>query len=69
MLSGFEMFKLLVSDHLNRLPERSGDARNFERNKASPQHLIRPVGPEQSTQLKASGLCETPRSEQGTEEY
>ena len=36
----------LDSEPINRLPERSSDARDFERNKASPQQVIRPVSPE-----------------------
>ena len=44
---------------INGLPESSGDARDFERDKASPQQVIRPVGPEQPAQSKASGLCQT----------
>ena len=41
------------------LPERSGDAREIERDKASAQQAIRPVSPEQPAQSKASGLCQT----------
>ena len=49
----------LDPEPINRLPERSGNARDFERDKASPQQAIRPVSPEQSTQSEASGLCQT----------
>ena len=38
---------------INSLPERAGDARDFERDKAFPQPAIRPVSP------KASELCQT----------
>ena len=43
----------LVPEPINRLPERSGEARNLERDKASPQHPIKPVSPEQSAQASA----------------
>ena len=38
---------------IKRLPERSGDARDFGKDKASPQQAIRPVSPEQPAQSKA----------------
>ena len=44
---------------INRLPERSGEARNLERDKASLQHPIRPVSLEQSAKSQASRLCQT----------
>ena len=49
----------LDPEPINRQPERSGDARDFERDKASAQQEIRPVSPEQPTQSKGSGLCQT----------
>ena len=49
----------LDPEPINRLPERSGDARDFKRDKASPQQVIRPVNPEQPAQSKASGLCQS----------
>ena len=49
----------LDPEPINRLPEKSGDARDFGRDKASPQQTIRPVSPEQPAQSKASGLCQT----------
>ena len=47
------------SGTINRLPERSGDARDFERDKASAQQAISPVSPEHPAQSKASGLWQT----------
>ena len=49
----------LDPEPINRLPEKSGDARDFGRDKASPQQTIRRVSPEQPAQSKASGLCQT----------
>ena len=48
----------LDTEPINRLPKRPGDVRNFERDKASPQQVVRSVSPEQPAQSKALGLCQ-----------
>ena len=54
---------VLHPEPINRLPERSGDVRNFERDKGSPKQAIRPVSPEQPDYAKLT------RYEQGNGEY
>ena len=49
----------LDPERIDRLPKKSGDARDFERDKASAKQAIRLVSLEQPAQSKASGPCQT----------
>ena len=54
----------LDPEPINRLPEKSGDGRGYERDKACPNQEIRPVSPEQPHNRRLQDYAKLIMSEQ-----